>query len=656
MTILSVNGLSLSFGPKDILKEVSFALNENDRLGIVGANGCGKSTLLSLLLGRTEPTAGSVFINQNTTVGLLTQDSAFEISPESGGTVREQMYTAYPELLDAEARMNELTTWLEGHSSESESAAYASAMKEYSSLHDRFVSAGGLTFRSRCDSILGHMGFSDSDAALPIEALSGGQRTRLALCRRLCREPDILMLDEPTNHLDAETLGWLENYLASYKKCLIVVSHDRYFLDRVTDKTLMIEHKTAKLYRGGYTASAEQRRLDREIYEKHYRDQQKEIARQEAYIAQQRRWNRERNIIAAESRQKLLDKMEKLEAPKADERTVRMRFSQGIPSGNDVLEARGLGFAYPGGAPLFEGLNFNIKRGERIFIVGPNGCGKSTLIKLMIGRLKPTRGAIDLGHNLQVGYYDQENQNLCENNTVLEELWSLYPDMKEHEARGALGAFLFRGDDVFKKVGVLSGGERARLTLVKLMLSKMNTLILDEPTNHLDIGSREALEAALEEYDGTLICVSHDRRFISGSATRLLGFDRSGKLFSMPVSKRGSAWDEWLAESARRESGICAGVASSAADIERAAQAAAAAPMSQRDIYLKNKKEAAEARRAAARLERLKKEQSELEAELDALNAELYGDAASDYVRAGEISARITEVEERLMEIYAETE
>lgn len=645
MTIISVNGLSLSFGPKDILKDVSFALNENDRLGIVGSNGCGKSTLLSLLLGKIEPTSGSVYINQNTTVGILTQDSAFEILPESGGTVREQMWAAYPELLSAEARMQELTDRMSEHSDEAETDEYLHMAKEYSALHDRYVAGGGLTYRSRCDSTLGHMGFSESDAALPIGALSGGQRTRLALARRLCREPDILMLDEPTNHLDADTLGWLENYLASYKKCLIVVSHDRYFLDRVTGKTLMIEHGTAKLYRGGYTASAEQRRIDREIYEKHYREQQKEIARQEAYIAQQRRWNRERNIIAAESRQKLLDKMEKLEAPVSEEKTVRMRFTQGIPSGNDVLTARGLGFSYPGGAPILHGLDFSIKRGERIFIVGPNGCGKSTLIKLIIGRLRPTEGALDPGHNLQIGYYDQENQNLCESNTVLEELWTLYPDMKEHEARGALGAFLFRGDDVFKKVEVLSGGERARLTLVKLMLSKMNTLILDEPTNHLDIGSREALEAALAEYDGTLICVSHDRKFVSNAATRILGFDRAGRLISVPVMHRGSAWDEWVAESERRASPAASGEAA-----EKNAQ------LSAKEIYLKNKKEAADARRAAARLDRLKKEQAELEDELDRLNTELYGDAAADYVRAGEITARVGEVEERLMEIYEELE
>ena len=643
MTILSVNDISLSFGPKEILKDVSFALNENDRLGIVGSNGCGKSTLLSLLLGRTEPTTGSVYINQNTTVGILTQDCAFELADGCGGTVCEQMYAAYPEFISAEARMNELTEWVEAHSDESETAGYLSRAKEYSDLHDRYVADGGLTFRSRCDSILGHMGFGTDDAALPVGALSGGQRTRLALSRRLCREPDILMLDEPTNHLDAETLVWLENYLASYKKCLIVVSHDRYFLDRVTDKTLMIEYGTAKLYRGGYSASAEQRRIDREIYEKHYREQQKEIARQEAYIAQQRRWNRERNIIAAESRQKLLDKMEKLEAPASEEKTVRMQFSQGIPSGNDVLEARDLGFSYPGGAPIFRGLNFNIKRGERIFIVGPNGCGKSTLIKLIIGKFRPTEGALDLGHNIMIGYYDQENQRLSDNNTVLEELWSMYPAMKEHEARRALGTFLFRGDDVFKKVEVLSGGERARLTLVKLMLSKMNTLILDEPTNHLDIASREALEEALGEYDGTLICVSHDRRFVGNTATRILGFDRGGRLISMPVSHRGAAWDEWIAESERRTA-------------EGQPSKPAPAAQSNREIYLRSKKEAADARRAAARLERLKKEQAELEEELDRLNAELYGPAAADYVRAGEITARISQVEDRLMEIYGETD
>lgn len=647
MTIISVNELSLSFGPKDVLKNISFSLNSGDRLGIVGSNGCGKSTLLSLLLGKLEPTSGSVYINQSTTVGLLTQDSAFEISPDGGDTVREQMYTAYPELLAAEARMQELTEWMERHSDASEGSEYLSAAKEYSALHDRFMSDGGAVFRSRCDSILGHMGFSPADAALPISALSGGQRTRLALSRKLCREPDILMLDEPTNHLDAETLGWLENYLSSYKKCLIVVSHDRYFLDRVTDKTLMLERGTAKLYNGGYSASAEQRRIDREIYEKHYRDQQKEIARQEAYIAQQRRWNRERNIIAAESRQKLLDKMERLEAPVSDEKTIKMRFSPSIQSGNDVLEARALGFAYPGARPLFDGINFKIKRGERIFIVGPNGCGKSTLIKLILGTLKPTRGALDPGHNLMLGYYDQENQQLCESNTVLEELWSMYPAMKEHEARGVLGAFLFRGDDVFKQVEVLSGGERARLTLAKLMLSKMNTLVLDEPTNHLDIGSREALEAALCEFDGTLICVSHDRKFISNIATRILGFDGAGRLYSVPIEHRGRAWDEWLAEKERR-----------AAPDEGSANAAAnaEAPLTNRELYLKNKKEAAEARRAAARLEKLKKEQELLENELDSLERELYGDAASDYVRAAEITERIAVLEERLLEIYSELE
>ena len=650
MTIISVNDLCLSYGAKDIFENISFSLDRADRLGIVGPNGCGKSSLLATILGREEATGGSVFIAKDTTVGILTQDGAFEVSEELGTTALEQMYGAFPELIGAENRIAELEAWLESHAGEAGSAKHDSITKEYSALHESFVSGDGLVFRSRCRSILERMGFDAEAMSLPITSLSGGQRTRLALSRQLCREPDILMLDEPTNHLDAETLGWLENYLSSYQKCIMVVSHDRRFLDRVTNKTLLIERRHAKLYRGSYTACAEQRRVDREVYEKHYREQQKEIARQEAYIEQQRRWNRERNIIAAESRQKMLDKMVKLEAPQKEERTVNMRFTCGIPSGNDVLDLRRVGFSYAPGSTLLSDISFKVRRGERVFIVGPNGCGKSTLIKLLMEKMRPTAGAIDFGHNLQIGYYDQENQNLDDKNTVLEELWSLYPTMKEHEARGALGTMLFRGDDVFKPVEVLSGGERARLTLVKLMLSKKNTLILDEPTNHLDIGSREALENALTDFEGTIICVSHDRAFIDSLATRIIGFDNDHVLHDLQSSAKGAAWEEWIAFLAS------AGAAEAPAPAAAAAAPEGGAPLSQKEQYLANKKNAADARRAAARLEKLKKEQAALEAELDACNAELYGDAASDYKRAAEISARIEEIENRLLEIWEETE
>lgn len=645
MTILSVTDISLSFGARELFSQVSFSLEAGDRLGIVGPNGCGKSTLLSIILGETEPDTGAVFTASGTSLGILTQDGAYDVFEDTGITALEQMYAAFPEHLAAERRMSELESWLSQNPELSYLPKYTSITKEFSELHDSYARNGGLTYRSRARSILSGMGFSEEQMALPIDALSGGQRTRLALSRRLCREPDILLLDEPTNHLDADTLLWLESFLSSYSGTLIAVSHDRRFLDRVTGKTLLMEHKRAKLYRGGYTACAEARRRDREILEKQYRDQQREIARQEAYIEQQRRWNRERNIIAAESRLKLLAKIERIAAPEADERTVRMQFSRGLQSGNDVLDVRRLSFSYDS-RPLINDISFSVKRGERVFIVGHNGCGKSTLIKLLLGNLTPTGGIIDYGHNLQIGYYDQENQGLDERNTVLEELWSLYPDMKEHEARGALGAFLFRGDDVFKQVSVLSGGERARLTLVKLMLSKMNVLILDEPTNHLDIGSREALEDALLGFDGTLICVSHDRTFIDKLATRVIGFEPSGAISSIPVGSTLGAWDEWQAHKSRL------GTPNDAPGAEEVPKPTS----SGKEDYLRRKAEASQARRAASRLAALKKEQAELEALLDTLNAELFGDAASDYVRAAQISARIEEIEERLLEIYEETE
>ncbi|MBE6699712.1 MAG: ABC-F family ATP-binding cassette domain-containing protein, partial [Ruminococcaceae bacterium] len=541
MIAISTNDLSFSVGTTVILDKVTFSLEENDKLGIIGVNGCGKSTLLRLLTGAAEPTSGEVYLSRDKTMGILTQDGAFDCEDEEQ-TVLERMYRSFPRLLQMEERLATLEKSLAGGDERT--------IHEYTDLNEKFVEEGGLEFRNRCASILLRLGFDKLAAQQKVATLSGGQRTRLALAVELAREPDILLLDEPTNHLDIETLAWLESFLCSYPKCVMIVSHDRYFLDKVTNKTLSIEHHRAKLYRGNYTKSMEQRRIDREIAEKHWKNQQKEIARQEAYIAQQRAWNRERNIIAAESRQKLLDKMERVERPQNDPRAIRMRFDEASTSGNDVLEARGLSMAF-GERKLFDDVSFLIKRQERVMIIGPNGCGKSTLIKIILHKLAPVVGSLTEGYNVHVGYYDQENQNLTPENTVLDELWNAYPTKTETEIRNTLGLFRFTGEDVFKTVSVLSGGERARLTLSKLMLSQMNLLVLDEPTNHLDIDSREALESALEQFEGTIVTVSHDRYLIEKLATRILqlkpGRAFAGDLLDYRVDHVGHAFSEFEA-------------------------------------------------------------------------------------------------------------
>jgi ATP-binding cassette subfamily F protein 3 len=426
----------------------------------------------------------------------------------------------------------------------------------------------------------------------------------------------------------------------------MVISHDRYFLDRVTNKTLCIEHHRAKLYNGGYTASMAQRKIDREIEEKHYRNQQKEIARQEAYIAQQRAWNRERNIIAAESRLKMLDKMEKLERPKDAPKGIRLSFEYSGASGNEVLNIRGLGFNYPGAKKLIDGIDFTVRRSDKLFIVGPNGCGKSTLIKLLLGRLLPTDGYIEHGYNVNIGYYDQENQNLTTQSTVLDELWNAYPSLTETEVRNTLALFRFIGEDVYKLVGELSGGERARLTLSKLILKPTNLLVLDEPTNHLDIDSREALEGALEEYEGTIVIVSHDRYFIEKLSTRLIDMlpvELGGGFADIGVMKKGEGYAELLRDRERR-----AGLAS-AAPVSEAAEAS-----SNKELYLKKKKESADARNAQKRLEKLRKEAEKIEGELDQIEKQMSGEAAYDYKLLSELDEKKNALEERLLEIYEE--
>ncbi len=642
MTVLSATDISLRFGVTSVLENISFSINEGDRLGIIGVNGAGKTSLLRIFSGEYTPSEGAFYISKDIEVGYLEQNA--EMDPrELDGTLLEYMYRAFPELISMEERQEELESRL---GTSDDAGIDTSLASELAELSRRYASDGGLTFRSRCASFLQKIGFSESEFSLPIGALSGGQRTRLALARLLCREPDLLMLDEPTNHLDIATLEWLESFLGSYKKTLVVISHDRFFLDRVTNKTLHIERCEAKLYNGNYSFAQKQRAEDRASQEKRYKLQQREIKRIEDMIAQQRHFAMERNFITIRSKEKVIERMDKVERPQAELKSIRLSFAEENVGGNDVLRAENLAMAYDG-KQLFREASFLIRRGERVFFTGPNGCGKSTLLKILTDKIKPCAGSYELGYNIKIGYYDQENQNLEPRNTVLEELWSAYPNLTQTEVRNTLASFLFCGDDVMKPVSLLSGGERARLTLSKLILSRVNLLVLDEPTNHLDIGSREALEEALASYSGTIIAVSHDRYFIDRLATRVIelvpGADGVCRLENFPLTAEDiGAYKEYTLERERRLN-LSAPIANTAT---------VKASSGAKEDFLERKQAQAEQRKAQRRIENLKKEMAELEEELEKIDEELFGDAASDYVRAAALDKRKSEAEERLLEIY----
>jgi len=647
MTAVSVNKLTLEYGMKKILDGVTFAINDDDRLGIVGVNGSGKTSLFKLILGEERADSGEIYISKDKSIGVLTQDGAFKLPEGTDESLSplEFMFLGFPELTSAEERLERMKKQLSAWSDVSENRVYSELMQKYTDLHDKYIQDGGLEFRSRCASILARMGFSEEMMRRPVETLSGGQRTRLAISRQLCRDPDILFLDEPTNHLDIETLMWLESYLASYKKCLLVISHDRYFLDRVTNKTLFIEHTKAKIYAGNYSRAKIKREEDIRVAEKHYYEQQAYIKHQEEYIAQQRAWGREKNIIRAESREKHLQKIERLELPKEAPRPIRLRFTQEHKSGTEVMAVRRLSFGYSPLKTLFAGLDFLIKQNERVFIIGKNGCGKSTLLKLLTGQLEPNEGYVEGGYNVEIGCYDQENRTLTDSNTVKDELWNAYPQKTELEIRSTLAAFRFVGDDIDKTVSVLSGGERARLMLAKLIMSHMNLLILDEPTNHLDISSREALEDAVKTFDGTVIAVSHDRAFINSLATRIIEICPGagapyGDMIDYKIENVGRGFDEYNEFKRGRIN------TSDGAKTEKVSEG--------RDAFRENKTQKSKERTEQRRLQNLAKEKDALEAELDEVTAELYGEAATDYKRAAELETRREEIEERLMEIYEE--
>ncbi len=515
--ILSCHNISKSFGVESILENVSFLINEHEKAAIVGINGAGKSTLLKIIIGELSADTGEVIFAKGTTFGYLSQHQDL-VSERS---VYDEMLSVKAELLRKEQAMRKL----EQDMKSAEGDALEQMLSSYTRLTHEFEQEDGYAYRSKVVGVLKGLGFTEEDFGKCIATLSGGQKTRLALGRLLLLNPDLILLDEPINHLDMNSIAWLETYLLNYSGAVIIVAHDRYFMDRIVTKVIELDNKQARMFNGNYSEYAEKKEQLRAIEIQHYLNQQRGIKHQEEVIAKLRSFNREKSIKRAESREKMLDKIERLEKPTTVDSKMRLKLEPNITSGNDVLYATDLSKSF-GEQELFRNVGLDIKRGERVAIIGGNGTGKTTLLKIITGLLEPDTGEIRTGVKVHVGYYDQEQQVLHADKTIFDEIQDEYPYLTNTAVRNVLAAFLFTNDDAFKLVKDLSGGERGRVSLAKLMLSEANFLILDEPTNHLDIVSKEILENALNSYTGTILFVSHDRYFINKTATRILDLTR----------------------------------------------------------------------------------------------------------------------------------
>ena len=522
MIILSCRHLTKSFGIDEILRDVTFNINEGDKVGLIGPNGEGKSTLFKILTKQLDYDSGELFLDKNKTLGYLSQN----LSLDSENTIYDEMLSVFLSLTELEDKIKTLEEKLNEPYDASKEEYHNKLIKDYTLSQELYENRGGYTFRGEISRVLKGLGFLEEDFNNQIINLSGGQKTRLALCKLLLRKPDLLLLDEPTNHLDLEAIEWLEEYLNSYKGTVFVISHDRFFLDSVTNTTFELIGGKIHCYNASYTKFLELRKKDIEARLKAYNLQQAEIKRQEEIIEKFRSFNREKSVRAAESRQKALDKMDRLEAPAVIKEASKISFETLVKSGNDVLHIENLKKSYD--SLLFENVNLDLKRGEKVALIGENGRGKTTLFKIIMGMLKQDSGSVSLGKNVFTGYYDQEQSNLNLHKTIIDEVWDDFPNLTTTEIRNYLASFLFTGDDVFKEISLLSGGEKCKINLLKLMLSKANLLLLDEPTNHLDIMSREALEDAILSYDGTLIVISHDRYFLNKVINKIVELQENG--------------------------------------------------------------------------------------------------------------------------------
>ena len=620
MALLSASNLNKSFGTDLVFRNASFEIQENDRVGLVGVNGSGKTTLFKILTGELDADSGNIYKANATVLGYMEQHVCRDLERSA----YSEVLTVFSDLLAMEKELEEINLALQAHPSDA-------LIERQALLNDQFVRLGGLTCRARARSTLLGLGFDDSQMGMPIGVLSGGQKAKLQLAKMLLCGANLLLLDEPTNHLDITSVEWLEDFLRAYSGAFIVISHDRYFLDRITNRTFEMENHKLTLYKGNYTNYLRQKEEDNLAVQRKYENTTKEIHRLEGIVAQQRQWNREKNIKTAESKLKMIERLEStLERP--DEEVESIHFDFGIRQcgGNDVLMVDDLALSFDN-KQLFQHVNMHIRRGERVFLIGPNGCGKTSLLKTLLGIHSPTKGEVRFGAGIETGYYDQIQEGLHPEKTVLDEIWDSYPQMTQTEIRNALAVFLFKGEDVFKSVSALSGGERARVLLLRLMLSRDNVLLLDEPTNHLDIGSCEALETALQSYEGTLLIVSHDRYLINKIADRVYYLDETG------VKEYIGNYDSYL-EKAK---------AVAVQETQKAAPKVNEYKLrKEREAAIR--KDRAAVRRLEAQIEETEQAIAEAEAELE--NPEI----VSDYQAMLELSKKLEELKAKNEELFLE--
>ncbi len=637
--ILSCQNISKSFAENAVLEQVSFHIEDYEKAAIVGINGAGKTTLLRIIVGEMQPDAGLVTLSKNKTMGYLAQNGAVDTSR----TIYEELLSVKQNLVELEQKIKDCEAAMTGESGE----ALDALMKRYGDLTHAYEQGGGYLYKSEILGVLKGLGFAGEEFEKSVSTLSGGQKTRVALGRLLLQKPDLIILDEPTNHLDMNSIAWLETYLLNYKGAVLIVSHDRFFLDRIAGKIVELDQTKATTFTGNYSDYAAKKEILRTAARNAYLNQQREIKHQEEVIEKLKSFNREKSIRRAESRKKMLDKIERVEKPTEVRSDMKLTLTPYIQSGNDVLSVEGLSKAY-GDHLLFRGVNFEIKRSEHVAIIGDNGTGKTTLLKILNNLVSPDEGTFRLGTNVEIGYYDQEHHVLHGDKTLFEEISDDYPYLTNTEIRNTLAAFLFTGDDVFKQIKDLSGGERGRVSLAKLMLGNANFLILDEPTNHLDIMSKEILEDALNSYEGTVLYVSHDRYFINKTATRIL--DLSEGRF---VNYLGN-YDYYLEKQAD--------IAASPVSADTASGGSSASPAVQTDSCAKQdwkakKEEQARLRKKENDLNKCEAEIASLEERLKAIDEELSDPAVgTQAVRLQELSKEQMQINDQLTPLYEKWE